>query len=298
MAILLFIDPGSFSKGNERRAQVPNGSADSASPVRLLFLLLMLFGGCLPVLAQGAGGPPVISGPTNQTIAVTNPASFSVTVISGYGLRYQWSFNGTKIPGATSSAYSIPAVQPANAGTYSVNVMNNAGSTNSHAMLTVILPPNVLAPPSDQTTIVGRTVTFVVKLNTTTGLPGVTYGDVGCWWSFNNVPTGQSGTTYTIRNVQTNDAGTYTAVVTNMAGMVTKSAKLTVVVRRQLSSPAWLPNGQFQFTLRGTTNVSYSIQASTNLTDWVNVTNWTSGAPFIDTEAGSFSRRYYRATWP
>jgi hypothetical protein len=176
--------------------------------------------------------------------------------------------------------------------------MNNAGSTNSHAMLTVILPPNVLAPPSDQTTIVGRTVTFVVKLNTTTGLPGVTYGDVGCWWSFNNVPTGQSGTTYTIRNVQTNDAGTYTAVVTNMAGMVTKSAKLTVVVRRQLSSPAWLPNGQFQFTLRGTTNVSYSIQASTNLTDWVNVTNWTSGAPFIDTEAGSFSRRYYRATWP
>jgi len=66
----------------------------------------------------------------------------------GYGpLSYLWHYNGTVIAGATSSTYSISNVQARQAGTYSVEVANAAGSVPSDdALLAVALDPgNVIA---------------------------------------------------------------------------------------------------------------------------------------------------------
>ena len=68
------------------------------------------------------------------------------------------------------------------------------------------------------------------------------------------------------------------------------------------SGEAWASNGMFQLQLNGGTNVPFAIQASTNLSNWVRldaagtVSNgqWL----FQDTNAGGFSRRFYRAIWP
>jgi Fibronectin type III domain len=54
-------------------------------------------------------------------------------------------------------------------------------------------------------------------------------------------------------------------------------------------------SGQFCFTVSGTVNYPYAIEASTDLVNWIILT--TNDAPFnfVDTQAGQFSHRSYRA---
>lgn len=65
-----------------------------------------------------------------------------------------------------------------------------------------------------------------------------------------------------------------------------------------LSEQKRLPNGRFQFTVNGLTNYAYTIQASTNLTQWTSLaTNvaFTGRIEFLDTNAPALPRRFYRA---
>lgn len=63
-----------------------------------------------------------------------------------------------------------------------------------------------------------------------------------------------------------------------------------------ISNAAWLGNGQFQgrvFSVSGTTNV---IEGSTDFNSWTPVlTNWVGNYNFVDTSAGAFPWRFYRA---
>ena len=79
---------------------------------------------------------PTIQGPANQTVAVGDTVYFSVQALGG-GLSYQWSFDATPITGATNNTLTLTNVGFTNAGTYSVLVTNNLGSTNPSAVLTV-----------------------------------------------------------------------------------------------------------------------------------------------------------------
>lgn len=74
---------------------------------------------------------PVISSITsNQVIALGSPLSLSVDATGG-GLSYQWSLNGTNVPDATSSSFTVPAFAQANEGRYAVEVANVAGTAVS-----------------------------------------------------------------------------------------------------------------------------------------------------------------------
>jgi len=85
--------------------------------------------------------PPVLAvitaQPADQSVSLGQDASFSVTA-TGELLSYQWRFNNTDIPNATSASLSITNAQEANAGDYSVVVSNPAGPVPSDtAHLTV-----------------------------------------------------------------------------------------------------------------------------------------------------------------
>jgi len=83
--------------------------------------------------------PTITQAPANQTVIVHDAAVFSVLALGG-NLSYQWSFNGSPISGATSTTLTLANVAFTQAGTYSVLVSNNVGTTNLTAVLTVIPP--------------------------------------------------------------------------------------------------------------------------------------------------------------
>ena len=66
--------------------------------------------------------------------------TFSVQVGGTPPLTFQWFHDSAPIPGATLNSYSIPNVQAADAGTYTVQVLNVVGSTTSAGAALVVVP--------------------------------------------------------------------------------------------------------------------------------------------------------------
>ena len=85
-------------------------------------------------------GQPIISRqPENQVVSVGQPAAFTVVAVGAPPISYQWQFNGSPLPDATNSSFSLNAAHGANAGSYSVLVSNDYGSIlSSNATLGVI----------------------------------------------------------------------------------------------------------------------------------------------------------------
>jgi len=96
------------------------------------------------MFALASLAPSVTSQPGDQTVAVGQSASFSISAIGANPLFYQWRQSGTNVSGATQAGYSIVSAQLTNAGPYDVVITNSAGSvTSSVATLTVRTPLNL-----------------------------------------------------------------------------------------------------------------------------------------------------------
>ena len=108
------------------------------------------------------------------------------------------------------------------------------------------MPPTITIQPTNQTVTVGGTVTFSV---TASGSPPLSYQ-----WNFNGTDiTGATNTTLTLTNVQLNQAGNYTMLVTNNYGSILSSNAALVVcahhfVWNQIPSPQ-LTNQPFAVTI-------------------------------------------------
>jgi hypothetical protein len=75
--------------------------------------------------------PQIIGQPQMQVVIPGNNASFSVSVADTPGVSYQWFFNSSAIPGATSDSLFLTNVSTANQGPYFVSVSNTFGSVAS-----------------------------------------------------------------------------------------------------------------------------------------------------------------------
>jgi hypothetical protein len=85
--------------------------------------------------------PSISAQPHSLTVTNGDVAQFSVTATGIPLPTYQWKFNGTNLVGETSSTLVISSAQPANAGSYTVDVINLAGTVSSQpAQLTVDAP--------------------------------------------------------------------------------------------------------------------------------------------------------------
>ena len=83
--------------------------------------------------AESASLPRILGQPQQQIVIPGEAASFSVVVADTTGVSYQWFFNSTAIPGATSDALLLSNVGATNEGPYSVVVSNAVGRATSTA---------------------------------------------------------------------------------------------------------------------------------------------------------------------
>jgi hypothetical protein len=239
--------------------------------------------------------PFIITQPQNQTVNIGQNASFSVGAIGLAPVTYQWSLNGSVVAGATNSTLALTNIQTNNAGSYTLVLANNQGSVTSMvATLTVNVPPGIATQPQSQTVTLGQNGSFSVLA---TGTAPLSYQ-----WSLNGTAlAGATTSALTLANLQATDAGSYTVLVTNIAGSITSAvATVTVtdpVITLSLSDGAGMtPNGfTFQFSVPA--GLTYVILASTNCQDWTPIfTNVavTGSADFTDTAATNYNTRLYR----
>jgi hypothetical protein len=112
--------------------------------------------------------PWIIEQPVSQAVNSNQPATFQTVAV---GTAYQWQFNGTNIPTATGSSYSIASVQITNQGTYACLVSGANGVLSTvPATLSLIGP----AQPGSFTSINYDSVQQTISLNMT-GTPTTNY---------------------------------------------------------------------------------------------------------------------------
>ena len=91
------------------------------------------------VFASGQGTAPTITtSPKNVEVVAGDAVTFSVAATGSVPLEYQWSHDGTPLNGETGSTLTLPTVQGAAAGTYSVTVKNSVDSVSASATLSLI----------------------------------------------------------------------------------------------------------------------------------------------------------------
>jgi len=110
----------------------------------------------LVAVAPGGTAPQITSQPASQNATYGSSVLLTVGALGTPPLRYQWSYDGQAVAGATASSYAIPAVSAATMGNYSVEISNGLGFTNSATAKVVVIP--VFATGSrdfQQTTVPG-----------------------------------------------------------------------------------------------------------------------------------------------
>lgn len=83
----------------------------------------------------------ILTPPADQCIVAGSIALFHVVASGELPIRYQWSFGGQDIPGATNATLHVSNVLPSQVGIYTVRASNPFGSATASASLTVV--PNV-----------------------------------------------------------------------------------------------------------------------------------------------------------
>jgi hypothetical protein len=157
---------------------------------------------------------------------------------------------------------------------------------------TVMNPPMITVQPTNATINAGANAAFTVDCGGT--------APFAYQWRFanTNLPGATSSNLF-LTNVASNQAGTYSVVVTNAAGSATSSNSLLSVVGMSVTD-AQFTNGTFQLTATGAPAV-YTLLASSNLVDWVALTTLTNVSgpfQFTDALAGALPQRFYRIAAP
>jgi hypothetical protein len=162
--------------------------------------------------------------PLDVYVSLLGIATFDVTAVSGTTMTYQWTKNGTNIPGAVGSIYIISNVQMSDQGSYAVRITNGGGTVvSSNATLTVNnAPPTISSQPQSVAVTNDGSATFSVQA---VGTAPLTYQ-----WSFNGTNiSGATSATLALAHVRATNAGNYTVTVKNGSGTsVSSAASLTV----------------------------------------------------------------------
>ena len=198
-------------------------------------------------LALVGSGPPTFPGlPVNRTVNAGTTAYLRMVAVGALPLFYQWSCNGTNIPGATNTVLVLTNVQPAQAGSqYWLTASNSFGMATSGPIILNVTPSEVHIQASTLSAVVGETVTFTGTV--------IGQGPFSYQWQFygTNLP-GATNSILTLTNAQLWDAGLYSLLVSNNFGVVTGFVSLTVVptiITKPLTSQVIFLGGTAQLSI-------------------------------------------------
>jgi hypothetical protein len=165
---------------------------------------------------------------------------------------------------------------------------------------------SVTVGPSDFPAILSFSTSNTVPAGASTTLSVLAAGapPFAYQWRLNgtNIP-GATNAVFTLNQLSPSQAGNYSVLISNFNGSVTSSnANVTVIpTSPTLLSPLQSTNNLFQFQLSGTAGLVYTVQYSTNLSNWLflfSVTNDSSQIQVADPGALLQPRRFYRVIVP
>jgi hypothetical protein len=230
----------------------------------------------ITIASAPPGTLPAITGPpTDQAVTAGASAVFSVTATGAATLRYVWKFNGTNIARATNTTLQVNAVQPSDAGAYTVIVTNLYGAATNSATLTVTAatPPEITGQPQSQIVPAGANVTLRVSASGS---------ELLYQWSLNgtNLP-GATADVLELGNVSPDQSGLYAVAVSNGGGSVLSSNAQLLVV--PMPAPELAPqiafgstsDGQLLLSFPAAPGYGYALQYNNSLgsTNWITITN-------------------------
>jgi hypothetical protein len=227
----------------------------------------------------GGGGTVALSSPANGA-TYTAPAnvflSASATASSGQSvIKVEFYQGATKLGEDASSPYSY-TWNSAPAGSYTLTARSTDTGGNMATSAPVAITINPAAPaittqPQSQSVTAGGNVTFSVSVS---GSAPLSYQ-----WRYNGTNiSGATSPTLALNNVQPQQAGSYSVVVTNSAGSVTSAnANLTVTCSYTLSASSAAfgaagGSGSVDVTTAG--GCSWSVA---NVPAWITITSGNGG---------------------
>ncbi|HXJ74842.1 MAG TPA: immunoglobulin domain-containing protein, partial [Candidatus Dormibacteraeota bacterium] len=167
---------------------------------------------------QAGAFPVIVTQPLSQSVYSGGNVTFSAAAEGAQPLSWQWRFNGNAIPGQTNPTLTFVNVTTNQNGSYSVVVTNFSGSdTSQSAVLTVVdAAPSITKQPLSQSVPPGNSITL--SADAVGSLPMF-------WqWLFNGsaVPDATKSS-LNVGPVASDQAGTYSVVVTNAFGKAVSS---------------------------------------------------------------------------
>ena len=225
----------------------------------------------------GVGGPFTV---TSQAFSLTNSGTNTLTwsLVSTSLWLNASPGGGTLTPNGSAATVTVslnPAAGGLPVGTYSGTVwftnQNDSVGQGRSFTLNVISPPLIATQPVNQSVLEGASAVFTV---TATGGQPLAYQ-----WQANGTNlteganvTGSTSTNLTLSNVSAANVGTYTVIVTNLAGTaVSSNASLTltpsapvIVMQPQSQGAVQGTSPRFAVTAIGTTPFSYQWSFNSN----------------------------------
>jgi hypothetical protein len=206
-------------------------------------------------------GLAFVTQPVSQAVRPGSNATFSVTVSSASPVTYQWQFNGVNIENATSPTLTVLSAQVAQRGNYRCVAHNSLGDfTSANAYLEVIVAPTFVEHPQSLTVAVGADASFSAAVTSTASVPITFTLRKGATSLVNPPPQTlmSTGCTFTLRNVQLTDAGSYRIVATNIAGQLLGSTAATLTVME----PPVITSQPQSLTVAGGASATFTVVAT------------------------------------
>ena len=168
--------------------------------------------------------PPVIqTQPIGGSVSVGGDISLSVEAVGSGSVSFQWRQNGVVLDGQIQDTLDLTGLKLSDEGSYSVEVSNEAGITNSHAVDVLVLTPlAVTEHPQGQSVVAGALVVLDVAAN---GSNPVSYQ----WYHDGTAVGGATGSSLQISDVSAANQGAYHVVLSNPVSAVTSDSAAVVV---------------------------------------------------------------------